>query len=63
MIFKPGPDGKVVIRNTFGDPVYVAGEVGKGRVIFSGCYYGYAHDLAGPEKAVFDALLRWLGRQ
>ena len=63
MIFKPGPQGTVVIRNTFGDPVYVLGEVGKGRVVYSGSYYGYAKDLTGTEKTVFDALVRWLARR
>ena len=63
MIFKPGPQGTVVIRNTFGDPVYVLGEVGKGRVVYSGCYYGYTKDLTGTEKTVFDALVRWLARR
>ena len=29
MIFKPGAKGTTVIRNGFGDPVYVVGEVGK----------------------------------
>ncbi|OGV61687.1 MAG: hypothetical protein A3K19_24095 [Lentisphaerae bacterium RIFOXYB12_FULL_65_16] len=63
MIFKPGPQGTVVIKNTFGDPVYVVAEIGKGRVVFSGCYYGYTNDLSGFEKTVFDAMIRWLARQ
>ena len=60
MIFKPGPQGEVVVRNTFGDPVYVVAEVGKGRVVFSGCYYGYTNPLSGLERTVFDAMLAWL---
>jgi hypothetical protein len=60
MIFKAGPQGEVVIRNGFGDPVYVVGERGKGRVAYSGSYYGYSRDLDGPERQVFLAILDWL---
>ena len=61
MIFKPGPAGTVILDNAFGDPVYVVGECGKGRVVFSGCYYGY-HNVSpeGAEKRVFLALVEWL---
>ena len=60
MIFAPGEDGRVIVRNTFGDPVYVAGEYGKGRVVFSGCYYGYGRPLEGVEQQVLEGALRWL---
>ncbi len=60
MIFKPGLQGITVIENPFGDPVYVLGEFGKGRVVFSGCYYGYNKMLSGVERDVFFALLGWL---
>ena len=60
MIFKPGPQGAVIVRNAFGDPVYVAGQSGKGRVVFSGCYYGYNRALSGTERKVFFAALDWL---
>ena len=60
MIFKPGPKGIVAIENRFGDPVYVAGTLGKGRVMFSGCYYGYSNDLEGAERDVFLSILDWL---
>ncbi|UCH34846.1 MAG: hypothetical protein JSV65_00385 [Armatimonadota bacterium] len=63
MIFKPGPRGAVVIRNTFGDPVYVVGTHGKGRVAFSGSYYGYSKDLEGAERRVFLAILDWLAER
>ena len=62
MIFKAGAQGTTVIRNGFGDPVYVVGQVGKGRVMFSGCYYGYSHPLSGLEEEVFIAALHWLGK-
>jgi len=63
MIFAPGPEGTVLVRNTVGDPVYVLGQVGQGRVAFSGCYYGYAHPLEGPEADLLAGVLRWLGGQ
>jgi hypothetical protein len=60
MIFRPGADGTVIIANAFGDPVYVVGRFGQGRVVFSGCYYGYTSKLAGMEKRVLFSLLEWL---
>ena len=63
MIFKPGEKGAVVIRNTLDDPVYVAGEFGKGRVVFAGSYYGYNRDLEGTEREVFLAMLDWLAQK
>lgn len=60
MIFVPGAGGTVLVRNLFGDPVYVAGECGRGRVVFSGCYYGYAAHLTGPERDVLLGLVAWL---
>lgn len=62
MIFKSGPQGTVIIRNGFGDAVYVVGEYGKGRVAFSGSYYGYTKDLERPERQAFLAILDWLAR-
>jgi hypothetical protein len=63
MIFEPGPQGTVVIRNRFGDPVYVVGECGKGRVVFSGCYYGYKNSLTDGEKKAVMGMLEWLGKR
>jgi len=40
--------------------VYVIGTVGKGRVVYSGCYCGYRHALAGAERELLLNLLRWL---
>jgi hypothetical protein len=60
MIFVPGELGRVIVRNTFDDPVYVAGTFGKGRIVFSGCYYGYARPLEGVEQQVLEGVLRWL---
>lgn len=63
MIFEPGSEGEVIVRNTFGDPVYVAAEVGAGRVVFSGCYYGYGSELEGTEREVLHSVLRWLAQE
>ena len=60
MIFRPGPKGAVLVRNAFGEAVYVAGRVGNGRVVFSGCYFGYRRALEGPEREVFFSVLDWL---
>ncbi len=60
MIFEPGEVGTVLVRNEFGDPVYVAGQAGEGRVIFSGCYYGYTNPLSGGEAEVFWRAVDWL---
>lgn len=63
MIFEPGARGQVLVRNTYGDAVYVAAEVGKGRVVYSGCYYGYGQPLEGTEAQVLDGVLRWLAQE
>jgi len=60
MIFVPGDAGTVLVRNEFGDPVYVAGQNGMGRVIFSGSYYGYHNELEGPERELLYANVDWL---
>lgn len=60
MIFKPGEIGTVIVRNEFGDPVYVAGEVGEGRVIFTGSYFGYNAPLSGAEADLFWSAVDWL---
>ena len=35
---------------------------GLGRIVFSGCYYGYSKPLSGLEESVFQSMLNWLGR-
>ena len=60
MIFRPGRKGTVIVENVFGDPVYVVGAFGKGRVTFSGCYYGYTNRLEGTEWEVLDGVLDWV---
>jgi hypothetical protein len=60
MIFRPGAAGTVLVRNEFADPVYVAGEVEEGRVIYSGSYYAYHDPLEGAEAELLWANLDWL---
>ena len=63
MIFRPGPLGRVLVENHFGDPVYVTGQLGAGRVVFAGSYYGYERPLSGTENQLFTACLAWLAAQ
>jgi hypothetical protein len=63
MIFKPGRQGVTVIENLFGDPVYVLGEVGRGRVAFVGGYYGYQNAPTGAEREAFLGVIDWLARK
>ena len=42
-----------MVENLVGDPVYVAGDIGEGRAVFTGSYYGYTSDPAGPERRAF----------
>ena len=62
MIFRAGPKGRIVIENDFDDPVYVVGEFGQGRILFTGSYYGYTRPLQGTELTVFLASLQWLAQ-
>lgn len=63
MIFRAGPLGRVVIENLFGDPVYVVGEHGQGRIVYSGSYYGFAQDLGRTERQAFLGCLEWLAEE
>ena len=58
MVFATGPKGTVLMRNEFGDPVCVAGTLGKGRVVFAGSYYD--KDPQGPERQAYLSALDWL---
>ena len=60
LVFEVGPEGKVVARDRYDYPVIVAAEVGKGRVVYSGCWYGRLKDTDGPEARVTRLLLEWL---
>ena len=57
----PGPQGIVMATDADGKAVTAGGTFGKGKVIFSGDFFGRRED--GPddeEKAFFTALLAWL---
>ena len=60
MIFNPGIYGKTLIRNKFGDAVVVVGEYGKGKVVFSGCFYGYRNAPVGTEKETLQKLMKYV---
>jgi len=60
MIFRAGNQGKVVVENLLGDPVYVVGEIGEGRAVFTGSYYGNTRQLARSERQAFVGCLKWL---
>jgi hypothetical protein len=60
MIFEPGPQGTVLVRDEHGNPVYVAGEAGEGRVIYSGSFYGASEAPQGPERELLGSMLEWL---
>lgn len=60
MIFKPGAAGVVIVKNKLGDPTYIVGSCGNGRVAFSGSYYGRMGPMKGPEKELFLNLIDWL---
>ena len=58
---EPGDRGSVLARNASGRPVAVAGEVGKGRVVF-GCFF--CHHLRDPargtKRQLLQGIFRWL---
>ena len=58
--FSPGPDGQVLVRNAFADPVLLAGQVGKGRVVFSGFNYGRGTVTGSVDHRIYESALRWL---
>lgn len=60
--FDPGPNGQVLIRNAFGDPVVLAGQVGKGHVVFSGFHYGRGTSTDSADHHIYEEALRWLAR-
>ena len=62
MVFRAGNRGKVIIENVFGDPVYVLGEMGTGRVLFSSSYYGYTRPLVAVERQAFLGCIEWLAQ-
>ena len=66
MVLLAGQHGRVIAEDGFGDPVCVSGQLGKGRVVLSGCYYGYWAPArtfpfgCAEERQLFYAMLDWL---
>ena len=50
----------MVVENLLGDPVYVVGEIGEGRAVFTGSYYGNTRQLVRSERQAFVGCLKWL---
>ena len=58
---EPGDGGSVLARNASGRPVAVAGEVGKGRVVFSCFFFHPLRDPAlGAKRQFLQGIFRWL---
>lgn len=58
---EPGEQGSVLVRNDSGRPVAVAGQVGKGRVVFSCFFFHRRQDPThGPGRPLLQGMLRWL---
>lgn len=58
---EPGDRGSVLARNAAGRPVAVAGDVGKGRVVFAGFYYHpHRPPLKDTERQLVEGIFRWL---
>ena len=68
MILRPGSGGRAFVHDAFGDAVCVAGKFGKGKVVFSGCFYGYFSPGQvypfgdATERRLFFDILNWLLR-
>lgn len=59
LVFTPGPQGTVIAEDKYGYPVIVTGIFGKGKVIYSGCYYRKLEQNS-PEWALTRSLVQWL---
>jgi hypothetical protein len=59
LVFTPGKAGQVLIKNKYGHPVVVAGTFGKGKVVFSGCYYKRIKK-DSTELKLTEAIINWL---
>lgn len=59
LVFEAGPQGSVLARDKYNYPVIISGRFGKGKVIFSGCYY-HKVEKNSIESEFTAALLDWL---
>jgi hypothetical protein len=55
--------GVVLLRNNSDEPVCVAGQAGKGRVVLSALHYGNQTPLEGVEREVTQGIARWLAER
>lgn len=60
LTFELGPEATVLARDRYDHPVIVGATVGKGRVVYSGCWYGRLTDTGSVEARLTRALLEWL---
>ena len=59
----PGPEGTVLVENDAGQAIYVAGQHGRGRVLFAGAYFWWRFaekPYDSPEDRLFLRSLEWL---
>jgi uncharacterized membrane protein len=66
MVLNTGAKGTIVLRDSHGHAVCVAGHYGKGKVVLSGCYYGYwtpggsSQSENAAESKMFLGIVDWL---
>ncbi len=61
LAFEPGKAGTVLLRNSAGEAVGVAGKVGKGRVAVTGFHHGLKTPVGEVERKLLPALVSWVG--
>lgn len=60
MTFVPGTDGTILLRNSFDEPIGVAGQVGKGRVVVLSYHHGVKTTIGDAEQKVLPDIAAWL---
>jgi len=63
---QPGPQCTVLLRNSRGQPVMLVGQVGRGRVVYTGQIFGLTRDNVKRESVraewkLLHGLVRWVG--
>ena len=61
LTFDPGKAGTVLLRNSAGETVEVAGKIGKGRVALTGFHRELKTPVNELERKLLHALVNWLG--
>ena len=61
MAFDPGKAGTVLLRNSAGETVDVAGKIGKGRVALTGFHHGLKTPVNELERKLLLPMVNWLG--